>query len=208
MSTKTEISILGTTLFGKTRRAVLALLYSHPDESFYLRQIARMTGAGMGALQRELKQLSEAGIIQRSEIGQQAFFMANADCPVFHELRNLIIKTFGVADVVQAALSPLADKIQLAFIFGSMVSGEFKQSSDLDVMVIGKIEFAEIVAALTPVQETLAREINPSVYPPEEFRSKLAGRHHFLKTVSSAPKIFLIGNENELEELAQRKITI
>ena len=203
MSTKTEISILGTTLFGKTRRAVLALLYSHPDESFYLRQIARTTGAGMGALQRELKLLSEAGVIQRSEIGQQAFFKANADCPVFHELRNLIIKTFGVADVVRAALSPLADKIELAFIFGSMVSGEFKQSSDLDVMVIGKIEFAEIVAALTPVQETLAREINPSVYPPEEFRSKLVGGHHFLKTVSSAPKIFLIGNENELEKLAR-----
>jgi len=203
MSTKTEISILGTTLFGKTRRAVLALLYSHPDESFYLRQIARTTGTGMGALQRELKQLSEAGVILRNEIGQQAFFKANGDCPVFHELRNLIIKTFGVADVVRAALSPLADKIQLAFIFGSMVSGEFKQSSDLDVMVIGKIEFAEIVAALTPAQQTLAREINPSVYPPEEFRSKLAGGHHFLKTVLSAPKIFLIGNENELEKLAR-----
>lgn len=203
MSTKATINILGTTLFGKTRRAVLALLYSHPDESFYLRQIARTTGAGMGALQRELKQLSEAGVIQRSEIGQQAFFKANADCPVFHELRNLIIKTFGVADVVRAALSPLADKIELAFIFGSIVSGEFKQSSDLDVMVIGKIEFAEIVVALTPVQETLAREINPSVYPPEEFRSKLAGGHHFLKTVFSAPKIFLIGNENELEKLAR-----
>jgi predicted nucleotidyltransferase len=182
---------------------VLALLYSHPDESFYLRQIARITGAGMGALQRELKQLSEAGIIQRNEIGQQTFFKANADCPVFHELRNLIIKTFGVADVVRKALSPLADKIELAFIFGSIVSGEFKQSSDLDVMVIGKIEFAEIVSALTPVQETLAREINPSVYPPEEFRSKLAGKHHFLKTVLNAPKIFLIGNENELEELAR-----
>ena len=203
MSKRTEICILVTTLFGKSLRSVLALLYSHTDESFYLRQIARTTGAGMGALQRELKQLSEAGVIQRSEIGQQAFFKANADCPVFHELRNLIIKTFGVADVVRAALSPLADKIELAFIFGSMVSGEFKQSSDLEVMVIGKIEFAEIVAALTPVQETLAREINPSVYPPEEFRSKLAGGHHFLKTVLSAPKIFLIGNENELEKLAR-----
>jgi len=203
MSTEATINILGTTLFGKTRRAVLALLYSHPDESFYLRQIARTTGAGMGALQRELKQLSEAGVIQRSEIGQQAFFKANADCPVFNELRNLIIKTFGVADVVRAALAPLAEKIQLAFIFGSMVSGEFKQSSDLDVMVIGKIEFAEIVAALTPVQETLAREINPSVYPPEEFRSKLSGGHHFLKSVLNAPKIFLIGNENELEKLAR-----
>jgi predicted nucleotidyltransferase len=203
MSTKTEISLLGTTLFGKTRRAVLALLYGHPDESFYLRQIARATGAGMGALQRELKLLAGAGVIRRSEIGQQAFFKANADSPVFHELRNLIIKTFGVADVIRAALSPLADKIQTAFIFGSMVSGEIKQGSDLDVMIIGKIEFAGVVAALSPAQETLAREINPSVYPPAEFRSKLAEGHHFLKTVLSAPKIFLIGNENELEELAR-----
>jgi predicted nucleotidyltransferase len=203
MSTKTEISLLGTTLFGKTRRAVLALLYGHPDESFYLRQIARATGAGMGALQRELKLLAGAGVIRRSEIGQQAFFKANADSPVFHELRNLIIKTFGVADVIRAALSPLADKIQTAFIFGSMVSGEIKQGSDLDVMIIGKIEFAGVVAALSPAQETLAREINPSVYPPAEFRSKLAEGHHFLKTVLSAPKIFLIGNENDLEELAR-----
>jgi predicted nucleotidyltransferase len=208
MSTNSEISILGTTLFGKTRRAVLALLYSHPDESFYLRQIARATGAGMGALQRELKQLAGAGVIQRKEIGQQAFFKANADCSVFHELKNLIIKTFGVADVLRAALSPLADKIQTAFIFGSMVSGEIKQGSDLDVLIIGNLEFAEVVAALSPAQGTLAREINPVVYPPEEFRSKLTERHHFLKTVMSAPKIFLIGNDNELEELARRKIAI
>lgn len=203
MSTEPENSLLGTTLFGKTRRAVLALLYGHPDESFYLRQIARATGAGMGALQRELKLLAGAGVIRRSEIGQQAFFKANAACPVFHELRNLIIKTFGVADVIRAALSPLTDKIQTAFIFGSMVSGEIKQDSDLDVMIIGRIKFTGVVAALSPAQETLAREINPSVYPPAEFRSKLAEGHHFLKTVLSAPKIFLIGNENELEELAR-----
>ena len=203
MSTESKINKLGATLFGKTRRTVLALLYSHPDESFYLRQIARVTGAGMGSLQRELKQLSEAGVIQRSEIGRQAFFKANSDCPVFLELRNLIIKTFGVADVLRAALSPLAETIQVAFIFGSMVSGEFKQSSDLDVMVIGKIEFAEVVAALSPVQETLAREINPTVYPSEEFKSKLAEGHHFLKTVLNASKLFLIGDENELEELAR-----
>jgi predicted nucleotidyltransferase len=199
----TEIDRLGATLFGKTRRAVLALLYSHPDESFYLRQIARVTGAGMGSLQRELKQLSEAGIIRRSEIGRQAFFKANSDCPVFSELRNLIIKTFGVADVLRAALSPLADSIQVAFIFGSMAGGEFKQGSDLDVMVIGETAFAEVVAALSPVQETLAREINPTVYPPDEFKSKLAGGHHFLKTVLNGPKLFLIGDENELEELAE-----
>ena len=199
----TEIDKLGPTLFGKTRRAVLALLYSHPDESFYLRQIARVTGAGMGSLQRELKQLSEAGIIRRSEIGRQTFFKANSDCPVFSELRNLIIKTFGVADVLRAALSPLADAIWVAFIFGSMAGSEFKQGSDLDVMVIGDTAFAEVVAALSSVQETLAREINPTVYPPDEFKSKLAGGHHFLKTVLNGPKLFLIGDENELEELVR-----
>jgi predicted nucleotidyltransferase len=203
MSTQAKINRLGATLFGKTRRAVLALLYGHPDESFYLRQIARVTGAGMGSLQRELQQLSEAGIIQRSEIGRQAFFKANSESPVFSDLKNLIIKTFGVADVLRAALSPLADTIQVAFIYGSMAGSEFKQSSDVDVMIIGNTAFAEVVAALSPVQETLAREINPTVYPQDEFKSKAAEGHHFLKTVLNDPKLFLIGDENELEKLAR-----
>ena len=203
MSTIAEISKLGTTLFGKTRRAVLTLLYSHPDESFYLRQLARMTGVGMGALQRELKQLSGAGIIIRNEIGRQAFFKANLDCPVYQELRDIITKTFGGADILREALSSLADKIQTAFIFGSMVSGEFNQGSDVDVMVIGDISFADVVAALSPVQEVLSREINPSVYPLGEFTSKISEGQHFLKSVLNSPKIFLIGNKNELDELAR-----
>ena len=203
MSTENRINKLGATLFGKTRRAVLALLYGHPDESYYLRQLARMTGAGMGSLQRELKQLSEAGIIVRSEIGRQAFFKANPDCPVFPELRDLIIKTFGVADVLRQALAQLSDKIRAAFIFGSLVSGEFNQSSDVDVMVIGDISFAEVVSALSPVQEVLSREINPSVYPPGEVKARLTEKQHFLRSVLDSPKIFIIGNKNELDELAR-----
>ena len=202
MSAAGEINKLGTTLFGKTRRAVLALLYGHPDESFYLRQLARITGVGMGSLQRELKQLSEAGIIQRTEIGRQAFFNANPDCPIYQELRSLIIKTFGVADVLRQALAELAEKIETAFIFGSIVSGEFNQSSDIDVMVIGGISFSDIVSALSPAQEVLAREINPSVFPSAEFRKRLSEKQHFLKSVQNSPKIFLIGNENEFKELA------
>ena len=202
MSTKNNINKLGTTLFGKTRRAVLALLYGHPDESFYLRQLARMTDVGMGSLQRELKQLSEAGIIQRSEIGRQAFFRANPDCPIYPELRDLIIKTFGVADVLRQALADLADKIEIAFIFGSIVSGGFNQSSDVDVMVIGGISFSDVIPALAPAQEILAREINPSVYPPAEFKTRLSEKRHFLNSVLDAPKIFIIGNKHELNELA------
>ena len=203
MSAEITINKLGTTLFGKTRRAVLALLYSHPDESFYLRQLARMTAVGMGSLQRELKQLAEAGIIIRNEIGRQAFFKANPDCPVYQELRDIITKTFGVADILHQALAPLADKILAAFIFGSMVSGELNQSSDVDVMVIGDINFADVVSALSPVQEVLSREINPAVYPPGEFKAKLSADQHFIKSVLNSPKIFIIGNKNELDELAR-----
>jgi predicted nucleotidyltransferase len=203
MSAEITINKLGTTLFGKTRRAVLALLYSHPDESFYLRQLARMTAVGMGSLQRELKQLSQAGIIIRNEIGRQAFFKANPDCPVYQELRDIITKTFGVADILRQALAPLADKILAAFIFGSMASREFNQSSDVDVMVIGDINFADVVSALSPVQEVLSREINPAVYPPGEFKAKLSADQHFIKSVLNSPKIFIIGNKNELDELAR-----
>jgi DNA-binding transcriptional ArsR family regulator len=203
MSTTIDTNKLGTTLFGKTRRAVLALLYSHPDESYYLRQLGRLTDVGMGGLQRELKQLSEAGIIERNEIGRQAFYKANSDCPVFLELRNLIIKTFGVADVLRDALSPLADPIQVAFIFGSMVSGEFDQGRDLDIVVVGDISFADVVRALSQVPETLFREIIPSVYPPEEFKAKLFEEHLFFKTVLNSPKIFLIGDRDELDSLAR-----
>ena len=135
----------------------------HSDEGFYLRQIARMTGVGMGALQRELKQLTEAGILTRSAIGQQALFKANSDCPVYRELRDIVVKTFGVADVLGEALSPLADKIKAAFIYGSMAGDEFRRSSDVDVMVIGDISFADVVSALSPAQEVLSREINRSL---------------------------------------------
>ena len=203
MVTKVDTDILGTTLFGKTRRAVLALLYSHPEESFYLRQIARMTAVGMGALQREIKQLAEAGIVVRSEVGRQSFFKANPDCPVYPELRAIVTKTFGIADILREGLSSLAGKINAAFIFGSIAGGEFKPGSDVDLLVIGDASFAEVVSALSRAQSLLSREINPTLYPPSEFKARLAEKQHFLKTVLNSPKIFIFGSSNELEELAR-----
>ncbi|MCK5205036.1 MAG: nucleotidyltransferase domain-containing protein [Desulfobacterales bacterium] len=201
MSTTIEHSKLSKTLFGKTRRAVLSVLYSHTDESFYLRQLVRITGVGVGAMQRELKQLTDSGIIRRLRIGRQIFFQANTDCPVFKELRDLVIKTIGVGDVLRSALVPLAERIQIAFIYGSLARGEETRSSDLDVLVVGDLTFAEVVSAISPLQETLSREINPSVYPLKEFKSKVSEGQHFISTVLEAPKIFVIGDNNELEKL-------
>jgi len=139
MSTMSSIDSLSATLFGKTRRAVLALLYGHSDESFYLRQIVRTAGVGLGAVQRELKKLSGAGIITRKARGRQVYYQANQECPVYAELKNLVIKTVGVGDVIRAGLVPLADRIRVAFLFGSLVRGDERSSSDVDVMVVGDV---------------------------------------------------------------------
>ncbi len=203
MSTAYSIDSLSATLFGKTRRAVLGLLYSHVEETFYLRQIARTAGVGLGAVQRELKKLSEAGIIRRIVLGRQVYYQANPECPVYAELRNLVVKTIGVGDVLRAALVPLADRIKVAFLFGSLVRGGQRSSSDVDVMVVGDVSFAEVVSALGRVQETIRREINPIIYPPEEFRSKLSEDHHFLKRALEGSKFFLIGDDYELAKLVE-----
>jgi len=203
MSTTFKTDSLSATLFGKTRRAVLALLYSHVEEPFYLRQIARTAGVGLGAVQRELKKLSEAGIIRRTVRGRQVYYQANPQCPVYAELKSLVVKTVGVGDVLRAALVPLADRINVAFLFGSLVRGAERSSSDADVMVVGDVTFAEVVSVLGRAQETVRREINPIVYPPEEFRFKLAADHHFLKKTLEGSKFFLIGDEYELAKLVE-----
>lgn len=203
MSAINKNESLSATLFGKTRRAVLALLYSHTDESFYLRQITRAAGSGMGAVQRELKKLSESGIILRTTRGKQIYYKANPGCPIYDELKSLVMKTAGIGEILKAAFVPLTDLINVAFLFGSLVRGDERSSSDVDVLVVGNVSFAEVVSTLEQVQETIRREINPIVYPPKEFRSKLAAKHHFLKTTLDSPKFFLIGDENELEKLVE-----
>jgi predicted nucleotidyltransferase len=154
-------------------------------------------------MQRELKRLSEAGIILRQVRGRQVFYQANRQCPIFPELQGLLVKTVGVADILRKALAALADRIQVAFLYGSMVKGSARSASDVDVLVIGEITFAELVAALCPAQERLGREVNPSVYPRKEFCGKLAQHHHFLTSVLKEPKVFLVGDEHELARLAQ-----
>jgi len=203
LGTELEMGSLAEALFGRTRRAILGLLFSHPDESFYLRQIARLLGLGHGALQRELRGLTAAGILVRERSGQQTLYRVNRSCPIYNDLSNLIAKTVGLADVLRAALAALGERIDLAFVYGSLAKGVPNAASDVDVMVIGSASFSEIVAALSPLQDTLRREINPSVYPPAEFRRKVQDKSHFLTTVLGEPKIMLIGEENELERLAK-----
>jgi predicted nucleotidyltransferase len=190
-------------LFGKTRQALLSLLFTHADEAHLQESLIQLAALGRGTVQRELEFLARAGVVRRTVHGRQVYFQANPDCPIYPELRGLIVKTTGVADVLRVALAPLAERIRVAFIYGSVARGTERRASDVDVMVIGEVSFAETAEALGLAQEAIGREINPSVYPSDEFHAKLAAKHHFLGGVLKREKIFLIGNERELTRLAK-----
>ena len=195
-------SRIASALFGKTQRGVLGLLFPNSQRDFSLSEIVRAVGTGMGAVQRELTRLVEAGLVTRRRRGNQVLYQANRHSPVFPELRGLMVKTAGVADVLRDALAGLSGRMEVAFIYGSMARGAEDSHSDVDVMVIGDVSFGEVVDALHATQTTLAREVNPNVYPADEFREKVLAGQTFIRTLLAEPKVYLIGSDDELGRLA------
>ncbi len=198
------ISILSETLFGRTRGAVLSILYGHVGKGFYLRQLARLTNIALGPVQREIRQLVEAGLVSKKTIGTQTLYSANRESPVFREIKGLVTKTVGMHDVLAEALSSLRDEINLAFVYGSVARSREREHSDVDVMVVGNVDFDAIVEKLRDAEKTLNREINPTVYSIREFSKKLRG--NFLKTVLAEKKLFIIGDEDDLRDLGQKHL--
>lgn len=174
---------------------MLGLLFGRPNDSFYLREIVRLTGAGTGAVQRELSQLPAAGLIRRELRGRQVYFTANPEAPVYPELRSLVAKTAGVVDVLRTALQSLVEKkmIIIAFIYGSVAAGKQGPKSDVDLMIIGDLSLSTLMPILRKTQEELGREVNPTIYKPREFRSKVRENGHFLRRVLARPKLMVVG---------------
>jgi predicted nucleotidyltransferase/DNA-binding HxlR family transcriptional regulator len=202
LSMRAESGALAHMLFGKARGALLALLYGHPDESFYYRQITRRLGnISTGTLQRELETLSRLGLVDRTTVGNQVFYRANRNHPVFSELRALVAKTVGAIQVLREALASIADRISIAFIYGSMARGQEKAESDIDLLIVGKVTLEDVLGSVSNIELSLGRSVNPTVYSSAEFKAKLASGNHFLNSVARGEKIFLIGDENELREV-------
>jgi len=195
--------VLSSLLFSDYRRRVLGLLLLHPDTSYHVRELARLTGTSAGTLHKELTKLTNGGVLRRQEVGNQVRYSADRDCAVFEELASILRKTSGLVDVLVAALSGIEKNIALAFVFGSVARGEQQSNSDVDVMLVGSLGFADAVQVLHPVQAILQREINPVVYSLEEFRRRAASGDSFVRDVLSQPKLFVVGNENELGKLTQ-----
>ena len=203
MGTTNVGSPVASVLFGKVRTAVLALLLDGRCQEFYLREIVRATDSGQGAVQRELGRLVGAGLVTRTRRGRQVFYRGNAESPIFGELRTLIAKTVGSTEVLRRHLAGVADRINVAFIYGSIARGMDAPASDIDLFVVGELDPSEVYEALWPAREELGREIDARVFPPREFRARLESEDHFIKSVMSEPKLFVIGEADDLGKLGE-----
>jgi predicted nucleotidyltransferase len=201
MGINNEIN-LSDALFSSAQRHVLGLLYSQPDTDFYTNEIIRLAKSGTGAVQRELAKLTAAGLVTVKQVGNQKRYQANRAAPLFPELRSIVLKTFGLADVIRSALNPLAKQIHLAFIYGSIAKQEDTTKSDIDLMIISdKLTYAELFPLLEKAEAQLGRVINPTFYSQSEWTRKYRQRNHFITELTKQPKIFLIGTEDELAKL-------
>jgi predicted nucleotidyltransferase len=181
------------------RRKVLAALLMRVGESFHLRELARLTGIGSpGSLKKELDQLVQAGLVKMARVGNQTLFCANVAHPVFPELQGLVRKTAGLVDMLQQALAPLLGLIDVACVYGSVARGTDTAQSDVDVLLIGDVSFAQAVLALHDCQSVLGREINPKVFSRSEWQAKKLAGNSFFQDVLDKPKMFVVGAEGDL----------
>ncbi len=194
--------MLASLLFGDYRQKVLAFLLLHPEQHYHVREIARLTGTSAGTLHKELARLAQAGVLIREAVGNQVRYGANRQCPIFPELAGILRKTAGLADVLKEALAGLRERIALALVFGSVARGEEGPRSDVDVLLVGEIGFAEAVTALHEAQARIGREINPVVLSPAEFQEKINAGDAFLAEVLHNDKLYLMGDEDDLGKLA------
>lgn len=186
-------------LFSEYRRRALGLLLLNPSKKYHVREVARLTGTSAGTLHRELSSLAETGVLLRAKDGNQVYYQANQDFLIFDELVSILQKTSGLVDVLAKALLPCEGKIDVAFVFGSIARGTAHSSSDVDVLIIGNMSFAEAVEALYPAQAVLGREINPKVYQKLEWDKLINKQDPFVQEIINNQKYFIIGEADDIK---------
>jgi predicted nucleotidyltransferase len=179
---------------------VLGLLFGQPERRFQSAELIRLAGSGTGAVHRQLQRLAAAGLVGVTRDGNQKYYQAEKKSPVFSELHGLIVKTVGVVEPLRAALAPLADRIHLAFVFGSVAKASERAGSDIDLLVVtDDLAYADVYAALEPAEQSLARTINPTVFTLAEWKRKRARKDSFAARITAQRRLFVIGSDDEKE---------
>lgn len=188
---------LADALFTTTQQRVLALLFGQPNRSFYASEMIERTGSGSGAVQRELKRLASSGLVTVKRIGNQRHYQANPASPVYEELCSMVKKTVALAEPIRESLAPLADRVSLALLYGSVASGTDTASSDIDILIVADgITLEDVYASLDPVERKLERKISPTLYTTAEFKRRKASNNPFLTRVMAGEHLVLIGEDD------------
>jgi predicted nucleotidyltransferase len=194
-----EGTSLADALFSNVQQRVLAYLFGQPERSFFATELIKLAGGGSGAVQRELARLEDSGLVMVTRLGTQKHYQANPKSPIFSELCGIAQKTVGLAEPLRDALKPLAKRIAAAFVYGSVARKQDTAASDIDLMVIsGKVNYADLFTALEEVSEKLGRNVNPTVYSPQELAKRVKQDNAFVTRVLAQPKIWIIGDESDL----------
>lgn len=192
----TVATSLADALFTTTQQRVLGALFGNPQRSFTVSELIASTGAGSGAVQREVAKLVASGLLTMQPVGNQKRYQANPAAPILTELVGIMQKTVSLAEPLRAALAPLAARIEQAFVFGSIARGEAGPRSDVDLMVVGDTKFPDVVEAVYPLHARLGREVNPIVLTAKEFRARVKDPG-FIARVMRGPRIMLIGDADD-----------
>ncbi len=188
---------LADALFTPVQQRVLGLLFGQPDRRFQSAEIIRLAGSGTGAVHRQLQRLAGAGLVVVTREGNQKYYQAHRDSPLYPELHGLVVKTVGLLQPLRTALEPLAERIDVAFVYGSVAKGTDRAASDVDLLVVSdRIGYPDLYGALEEAERALARPVNPTVLTREEWRTKRAEDDSFVRRISSQPRLFVIGSED------------
>ena len=199
VSSRSRRKSLADALFTKTQQRVMRVLFGQPERSFYASELIRDAGTGSGAAQRELARLEESGLIVARRIGHQKHYQANGASPLYSELRNIVLKTVGLAEPLRDALKPLSSAIRAAFVYGSVAKATDQAASDIDLMIISdSLTYGEVFGALERVTRTVGRNVNPMVYTADEFSKRTQMEDAFVTRVLEQPKLWVIGSEHDL----------
>ena len=193
------MSILPDMLSSRVRAEIFRLLFGVSTQELHMRELERRTGLAIGTIQQELKKLEGMDLLSVRRDGNRVYYSANTAHPLYRDIRNLVLKTSGLVEVLRKALSN--EGVDLAFVFGSVARGEEGAQGDVDLMIIADAGLAAVSAMLRGVSEKLGREVNPHVMSGSEFKQRLKSGDHFLGRVIDSSKLFVVGDEDELARL-------
>ncbi len=186
-------------LFSATQQRVLALLFGQPGRSFFTNELIGLVGSGSGAVQREVKRLVESGLVTVTRLGSQKHYQANAAAPIYEELRGIVTKTLGPAEVLRTALAPLGDTVRLALVYGSVAKGSDTAQSDIDLLLVSDtLTLEQVYEVLAPVEAQLGRRVSPTLYSVAEFRRRRTSGNPFLTKVLAGETIPLTEDRDDL----------